>query len=64
MMADEAPSLTLEAAITKLRAHSDIDERGQDILAAAVTLRDSRGRIGWVFFASWQGLGVWTAERR
>ena len=36
--------MTLDAVITKLSAHSDIDERGQDILAAAITLRDSSGR--------------------
>ena len=36
--------MTLDAVITKLSAHSDIDERGQDILAAAMTLRDSSGR--------------------
>ena len=36
--------ITLDAAIAKLSAHSDIDKRGQDVLAAAITLRDSRGK--------------------
>ena len=36
--------MTLDAAITKLSAHSDLDGRGKDILAAATTLRDSTGR--------------------
>ena len=35
--------MTLDAAITKLSAHSDLDGRGKDILAAATTLRDLRG---------------------
>ena len=35
---------TLDAAIAKLSAHSDMDKRGQDVLAAAITLRDSSGR--------------------
>ena len=34
--------MTLDAAITKLSAHSDLDGRGKDILAAATTLRDLR----------------------
>ena len=43
-MADEEMMITLDAAIAKLSAHSDIDKRGQDVLAAAITLRDSSGR--------------------
>ena len=43
-MADEPPIITLDAAITKLSAHSDIDKRGEKVLAAAITLRDSSGR--------------------
>ena len=43
-MADELPTLTLDAAITKLTAESALDERGQEVLAAAITLRDASGR--------------------
>ena len=35
--------MTLDAAIAKLSAHRDIDKRGQDVLAAAITLRDCSG---------------------
>ena len=42
-MAHEPLTMTLDAAITKLSAHSDLDGRGKDILAAATTLRDVRG---------------------
>ena len=43
-MADEEPIITLDGAIAKLSAYSDIDKHGQDVLAAAITLRDSGGR--------------------
>ena len=43
-MADELPTQTLDAAITKLTAESALDERGQEVLAAAITLRDASGR--------------------
>ena len=43
-MADELPIRTLDAAIAKLTAESALDERGQQVLAAAITLRDSSGR--------------------
>ena len=43
-MADKLPTLTLDAAITKLTAERDLDERGQEILEAAITLRDASGR--------------------
>ena len=43
-MADELPTLTLDAAITKLTAERVLDERGQEILEAAITLRDASGR--------------------
>ena len=43
-MAYEPLAMTPEDAITKLSAHSDLDGRGTDILAAATTLRDSMGR--------------------
>ena len=43
-MADEKTMITLDAAIAMLNTHSDIDKRGQDVLAAAITLRDSSGR--------------------
>ena len=43
-MADEEPIITLDAAIAKLSAHGDIDKRGQEVLAAAITLRESSGR--------------------
>ena len=36
--------ITLDAAIAKLSAHSHIDKEGQDVLAAAITLRDASGR--------------------
>ena len=42
-MANEPLAMTLKTAIAKLSAHSDLDGRGKDILAAATTLRDSRG---------------------
>ena len=40
----EAQFEELDDAIKKLSAHSDLDGRGTDILAAATTLRDSMGR--------------------
>ena len=43
-MAYEPLTMTLDDAIKKLSAHSDLDGRGTDILAAATTLRDSMGR--------------------
>ena len=43
-MADDAQTMTLQDAITKLAAHSDLDDLGKNILAAATTLRDSTGR--------------------
>ena len=43
-MADELPTQTLDAAITKLTAERALDERGQEVLAAAITLRDASGR--------------------
>ena len=39
-----AQTLTLEDVINRLSAQSDLDELGKDILAAAITLRDSTGR--------------------
>ena len=42
-MANEPLVMTLDDAIAKLSARSDLDGRGAKILAAAITLRDSRG---------------------
>ena len=42
--AGDAETMTLDDAITKLSAHSDLDDLGMGILAAATTLRDSTGR--------------------
>ena len=42
--AGDAETMTLDDAITKLSAHSDLDDLGMRILAAATTLRDSTGR--------------------
>jgi hypothetical protein len=36
--------ISLDAAITKLKHHKETDERASEILAAAITLRDSTGR--------------------
>ena len=44
--------ITLDAAIAKLSAHSDIDKRGQDVLAAAITVRDSAVAIARQTYAS------------
>ena len=43
-VSETAQTLTLEDVINKLSAQSDLDELGKDILAAAITLRDSTGR--------------------
>ena len=43
-MAYEPLAMTLEDAITKLSARSDLDDLGMSILAAATTLRDCTGR--------------------
>ena len=43
-MANEPLAMTLDAAISKLSAHSDLDGRGIEILAAATTLRNTGGR--------------------
>ena len=37
--------ITLDAAIAKLSAHSHIDKEGQDVLAAAITLRDASSDV-------------------
>ena len=42
--ASDASTMTLEGAIAKLTLHSDLDDGGMAILAAATTLRDSTGR--------------------
>ena len=44
MAAAQWQPIALDAAITQLRARSDLDARGEEILAAATTLRDSKGR--------------------
>ena len=43
-MAYDPQTMTLEDAITRLSAHSDFDDLGMGILAAATTLRGSTGR--------------------
>ncbi len=43
-MANEPLAMTLDVAIAQLSAHSDLDGRGEKILAAVKALRDSRGR--------------------
>ena len=40
----DASTMTLEGAIAKLTLHSDLDDGGMAILAAATTLRESPGR--------------------
>ena len=42
-MASDPQKMTLEDAIVTLEAHGDLDDRGANILAAAITLRDSTG---------------------
>ena len=54
--------MTLDAAIAKLSAHSDMDKRGQDVLAAAITLRDSSGRDRNIVLR--QMCSTWDVDRR
>ncbi len=43
-MAAESLVIALDVAIAKLSGASHLDDRGQEVLAAAVTLRDATGR--------------------
>merc|ERR1711938_190852 len=40
----DASTMTIEGVIAELTSHSDLDDGGMAILAAATTLRDSTGR--------------------
>ena len=41
--------MTLDAAISTLSAQANLDGRGSEILAAAITLRDSQGCGSYLF---------------
>ena len=43
-MASDPLAIRLDTAISKLSAQTNLDGRGSEILAAAITLRDSTGR--------------------
>ena len=57
-----AQTLTLEDVINRLSAQSDLDELGKDILAAAITLRDSTGRDRKAALRSM--CSAWSVDRR
>ena len=54
--------ISLDDAIEKLQIHKEADELASKILAAAITLRDSKGRIARQLSTKWREPGKWIDE--